>query len=304
MLMTAFHGLCMAVADSVPGVSGGTIAFILGFYDRFLDALHGLFRGDMAVRRKSLLYLVKLGLGWGIGMVVCALLLSGLFTRYIYDMSSLFLGLTVASLPFILVAERPALRGGLRHLPFTVLGLALVVGLTALRSGTGPMGSLDFAQLQPLQLVYLFLTGAVAITAMVLPGISGSTILLIAGAYLPAIQAIRRFLSLQLDVLPGLVALGLGVIAGVAVSIHAIRSALRRHRSQMVYLIVGLMLGSLYAIVMGPTSLSQPVAPLDLSTFDPASALLGIAVLLGLEALRKRTERQTKGKEVLLHGSR
>ena len=304
MLMTAFHGLCMAVADSVPGVSGGTIAFILGFYDRFLDALHGLFRGDMAVRRKSFLYLVKLGLGWGIGMGVCALLLSGLFTRYIYDMSSLFLGLTVASLPFILVAERPALRGGLRHLPFTVLGLALVVGLTALRSGTGPMGSLDFAQLQPLQLVYLFLTGAVAITAMVLPGISGSTILLIAGAYLPAIQAIRRFLSLQLDVLPGLVALGLGVIAGVAVSIHAIRSALRRHRSQMVYLIIGLMLGSLYAIVMGPTSLSQPVPPLDLSTFDPASALLGIAVLLGLEALRKRTERQTKGKEVLLHGSR
>ena len=304
MLMTAFHGLCMAVADSVPGVSGGTIAFILGFYDRFLDALHGLFRGDTAVRRKSFLYLVKLGLGWGIGMGVCALLLSGLFTRYIYDMSSLFLGLTVASLPFILVAERPALRGGLRHLPFTVLGLALVVGLTALRSGSGPMGSLDFAQLQPLQLVYLFLTGAVAITAMVLPGISGSTILLIAGAYLPAIQAIRRFLSLQLDVLPGLIALGLGVIAGVAVSIHTIRSALRRHRSQMVYLIVGLMLGSLYAIVMGPTSLSQPVPPLDLSTFDPASALLGIAVLLGLEVLRKRTERQTKGKEVLLHGSR
>ena len=304
MLMTAFHGLCMAVADSVPGVSGGTIAFILGFYDRFLDALHGLFRGGTAVRRKSFLYLVKLGLGWGIGMGVCALLLSGLFTRYIYDMSSLFLGLTVASLPFILVAERPALRGGLRHLPFTVLGLVLVVGLTALRSGSGPMGRLDFAQLQPLQLVYLFLTGAVAITAMVLPGISGSTILLIAGAYLPAIQAIRCFLSLQLDVLPGLIALGLGVIAGVAVSIHAIRSALRRHRSQMVYLIVGLMLGSLYAIVMGPTSLSQPVPPLDLSTFDPASALLGIAVLLGLEVLRKRTERQTKGKEVLLHGSR
>ncbi len=304
MLMTAFHGLCMAVADSVPGVSGGTIAFILGFYDRFLDALHGLFRGDTAVRRKSFLYLVKLGLGWGIGMGVCALLLSGLFTRYIYDMSSLFLGLTVASLPFILVAERPALRGGLRHLPFTALGLVLVVGLTALRSGSGPMGSLDFAQLPPLQLLYLFLTGAVAITAMVLPGISGSTILLIAGAYLPAIQAIRRFLSLQLDVLPGLIALGLGVIAGVAISIHAIRSALRRHRSQMVYLIIGLMLGSLYAIVMGPTSLSQPVPPLDLSTFDPASALLGLAVLLGLEVLRKRAERQTKGKEVLLHGSR
>lgn len=48
MLLTAFHGFCMALADSVPGVSGGTIAFILGFYDRFINSLHGLFRGDAA----------------------------------------------------------------------------------------------------------------------------------------------------------------------------------------------------------------------------------------------------------------
>lgn len=48
MFLTAFHGLCMALADSVPGVSGGTIAFILGFYERFLDALHALFQKDRA----------------------------------------------------------------------------------------------------------------------------------------------------------------------------------------------------------------------------------------------------------------
>lgn len=47
MILTAFHGFCMALADSVPGVSGGTIAFILGFYDRFINALHGLFRGNL-----------------------------------------------------------------------------------------------------------------------------------------------------------------------------------------------------------------------------------------------------------------
>ena len=61
MLLTAFHGFCMALADSVPGVSGGTIAFILGFYERFLDALHGLFRGTAATRKTSAVYLAKLG---------------------------------------------------------------------------------------------------------------------------------------------------------------------------------------------------------------------------------------------------
>ena len=99
MILTAFHGFCMALADSVPGVSGGTIAFIPGFYERLLDALHGLFRGTGAERKAGLLYLLKLGLGWDAGMAACVVLLSGLFARNIYFMSSLFLGLTACSIP-------------------------------------------------------------------------------------------------------------------------------------------------------------------------------------------------------------
>ncbi len=191
MIVTAFHGFCMALADSVPG---GTIAFILGFYERFLDALHGLFRGKGAERKAGLLYLLKLGIGWGAGMAACVVLLSGLFAKNIYFMSSLFLGLTVCSLPFVVLAERKSLRHPLRHGWFLLLGVAVVVGLTLLRTGTGALGSVNYAQLTPLQFGYLFLSGAVAITAMVLPGISGSSILLIAGVYLPTIQAVHSFL--------------------------------------------------------------------------------------------------------------
>ena len=288
MITTAFNGLCMAIADSVPGVSGGTIAFILGFYDQFIDSLHNLFGRDADERRRAILYLMKLGIGWCAGMGVCVLLLSGLFARYIYFMSSVFLGLTAASIPFIIASEQPSLRGTWKNLPFAVLGTALVVVLSLLRSGSGILGSLDFLRLRPLHFVYIFLSGMVAITAMVLPGISGSTVLLIAGVYLPAIQALKQFMGLQFAVLPGLMALGSGVIAGVAVSIHAIRRALRRHRSKMLWLILGLMLGSLYAIVMGPTTLSKPVPALSAATFDPLGFLLGAAVLFGLEFLRKR----------------
>ena len=76
MILTAIHGFCMALADSVPGVSGGTIAFILGFYDRFLDALHSLFWKDKAARKSAILYLLKIGAGWVIGMGACVLALS------------------------------------------------------------------------------------------------------------------------------------------------------------------------------------------------------------------------------------
>lgn len=289
MLLTPFHGFCMALADSVPGVSGGTVAFILGFYDRFINALHDLFGQNNAERKAALFYLLKLGAGWIIGMALCVSLLAGLFADHIYFMSSLFLGLTVASIPFVALAERDALRHW-RLSPFALLGAALVAGLTLLRSGSGLL-AVDMAQLGVGDAAYLFLSGAVAITAMVLPGISGSSILLIAGIYLPVIQTIRQFLHLDLHVVPGLMALGFGVITGVALSIQAIRAALQKHRSAMIWFILGLMLGSLCAIVMGPASLQTPQPPLSAATFRPSAFLLGAALLVGLELLRRHMER-------------
>ena len=177
-----------------------------------------------------------------------------------------------------------------------------MVALTLLRTGMGVMGSVNYAHLTPVQLVYLFFSGMVAITAMVLPGISGSSILLIAGVYLPTIQAIHSFLRLQLDVVPGLCALGFGVIAGVGLSIHAIRAALRSCRSQMVWLILGLMLGSLYAIANGPASLDTPLPPLDAATFQLPAFLLGTAILLALEGLKKATKRREQANGALQKG--
>lgn len=288
MILTAIHGFCMALADSVPGVSGGTIAFILGFYDRFLNALHSLFGKDADARKSAIIYLLKLGLGWIFGMGACVLTLSRLFEAHIYFMSSLFLGLTLASFPFVLRAEKKSLRGQERYAPFALLGLLLVVLLTLLRANTVGV-AIRFAGAPVWMLGYIFLSGAVAITAMVLPGISGSTILLIAGVYLPAIQAIRAFLGFDFSVFPGLCALGLGIIAGVGLSIHAIRAALRKYRSQMVWMILGLMAGSLYAIVMGPAGLDAPQPPVSFETFDLPGFALGVAILLGLELLRKWT---------------
>ena len=288
MILTAIHGFCMALADSVPGVSGGTIAFILGFYDRFLNALHSLFGKDADARKSAIIYLLKLGLGWIFGMGACVLTLSRLFEAHIYFMSSLFLGLTLASFPFVLRAEKKSLRGQERYAPFALFGLLLVVLLTLLRANTVGV-AIRFAGAPVWMLGYIFLSGAVAITAMVLPGISGSTILLIAGVYLPAIQAIRAFLGFDFSVFPGLCALGLGIIAGVGLSIHAIRAALRKYRSQMVWLIPGLMAGSLYAIVMGPAGLDAPQPPVSFETFDLPGFALGVAILLGLELLRKWT---------------
>ena len=287
-MLSAFHGLCMALADSVPGVSGGTIAFILGFYDDLLRALQGLFNGKGPVRRQSLRALLRFGIGWGVGMAACILALAELFELHVYFMCSLFLGLSAAAFPLVARAERGALRNTARYALLALLGAALVVGLTLLRADAAVSLRIDFSELRLWPLLYLFVSGAVAVSAMILPGISGSALLLIAGVYLPAMHALRQLLRLDFSGLPGILTLCLGAVAGAALSIRAIRAALRRFRGQMVWLILGLMVGSLYAIAMGPAGLQTPLPPVSFQTFSLPGFLLGAAALLALELLRTR----------------
>lgn len=141
MLVKMFHGFCMALADSVPGVSGGTVAFILGFYEKFIDALHGLFGKDNGARKVAVLYLAKLGVGWCLGLCLSVVALNDLFQTKTYFLSSLFLGLTAAAFPFILRTEWWALKGKGRYLPYTLLGVALVCGLSLVRGRPPGAGS-------------------------------------------------------------------------------------------------------------------------------------------------------------------
>ena len=92
MIKEAIGGFCMALADSVPGVSGGTVAFIMGFYDQFIGSVHDLAFGKMEDKKKAIAYLIKLGIGWIIGMGLAVVILSALFESHIYVVSSLFIG--------------------------------------------------------------------------------------------------------------------------------------------------------------------------------------------------------------------
>lgn len=286
MIDILFSGFSMSLADSVPGVSGGTIAYILGYYEQFISALQGLFRKDRAERKKNLLYLVKFGIGWCLGMGGSVLILAKFFESNIYFMSSMFLGLTLSAIPVILYEERNVLKGHSASLAFTLLGAVLVILLTAARSAMNGLLQIDYAQLGMLQYGYLVLSGFFAIAAMLLPGISGSTLLLIFGVYTPTITAVKELLQFHLRYLPGIAALAAGVVLGIVLASRFIRSILRKHRTQTVYLILGLMLGSLYAIAMGPTTLSTPKAPLSLHSFHLPAFAAGIVILAALEGIK------------------
>lgn len=132
---------------------------------------------------------------------------------------------------------------------------------------------------------------------MLLPGVSGSTMLLILGVYVPAISAVRGLLHLHVQYLPGIIILAVGVFAGIIFVAKLIRAGLRRFRSQMVYLILGLVLGSLYAIVMGPTTLGVPKAPISADTFHIIAFIIGIVILGGLEFVKRYMENRASAKK-------
>ena len=291
MLLNGIRGFCMAMADSVPGVSGGTIAFLLGFYDEYINSLNDLMGKDNARRKQAFFFLFKLGVGWVAGFCLSVLVLSGLFQEHIYEISSVFMGLTFFAVPMVIREEKDSIRGRYGNLVFTVLGIGLVFCISYFNPAGGQGMNVSVEHLSMGLVAYVFLTAMVAITAMVLPGISGSTLLLIFGIYVPIIGAVKELLHMNLNYVPILLVFGMGVITGIVGIIKTIKMCLERYRSQTIYAILGLMIGSLYAITKGPTTLDVPMEPLGLQTFSILFFLLGGLILAGLEVLKTRLEK-------------
>ena len=291
-LIDSFRGFCMALADSVPGVSGGTVAFILGFYDKFINSLNNVISGSKEERIDAIKFLAKLLAGWAVGMILAVLFLSSAFESHIYAVSSLFLGFIIFAIPLIVKEEKESLVGKYKYLIFTVIGIAIVVAITYFNPISGSGTSVDVNSLNFGLIMYIFVCAMIAISAMVLPGISGSTLLLIFGLYIPIINAIKEFLHLNLNYLPVLIIFGLGVITGILLVIKLIKMALEKFRPQTIYLIIGLMIGSLYAIVMGPTTLEVPQDPMSIGTFSIIFFAIGGAIIFGLQKLKDVLEKK------------
>lgn len=295
-IVNFIRGFFMALADSVPGVSGGTIAFILGFYDQFIGSLNTLIsKNSKEEKLKALNFLFKIGIGWAVGIIGSVLFLASLFEEHIYNISSLFIGFIIFSIPIIIKSERETLKNKYINVVWTLTGILVVVAITVFNPAASGGGiDVSLANLNIGLILYVFVAGMIAISAMVLPGISGSTLLLIFGLYTTIIGAVKEVLMFNLNYIPVLVVFGLGIIFGILSTIKIIRHFLENARPQMIYLILGLMLGSLYAVFMGPTTLEIPQAPMSLSTFNVVFFIIGGAVILGLEQFSVMLERKQK----------
>ena len=284
------RGFCMALADSVPGVSGGTVAFLLGFYDQFINSIDDLMTGNMEKKKKAVTFLIKIGIGWVVGMVLAILILTSVFESHIYVVSSLFIGFIIFAIPIVIKEEKETLSTRKKWaVPFILLGVVVVSAITYFNPVSGGKG-IQFDHLTVGLGIYVFVAGAIAISAMVLPGISGSTLLLIMGLYLPVITAVKEILHFNFSVFPTVFVFGCGVLVGIFSTVKIIRKALDKYRAQTIYLIIGLMLGSIYAVIMGPTTLETPQAAMSFDNFSIIAFVIGGVIILGMQKLKSNRE--------------
>lgn len=285
-IINFIRGFCMALADSVPGVSGGTVAFVLGFYDKFIGSLDAIVAGKKEEKIEGLRFLIKIGIGWISGMVLSMLFIASVFESHIYAISSLFLGFIIFAIPIILVEEKSSLAGKYKNIVFAIIGVVIVAGITYFNPATKGGVDISIDKLSVGLGIYVFIAGMVAISAMVLPGISGSTLLLIFGLYVPIVSAVKEVLTFNFEYLPILIIFGLGVLMGIFVTIRGVKYVLSNYRSQTMYTILGLMIGSLYAVIMGPSSLKVPQLPMSIHSFSIVFFVIGGALILGLQQLK------------------
>ncbi|HJJ56356.1 MAG TPA: DUF368 domain-containing protein, partial [Methanocorpusculum sp.] len=238
----------MAIADSVPGVSGGTIAFLLGFYEKFIYSIDKFLTGTTSERISVFPFLFKLGLGWITCFYFCVKIISTIFKTHFCEISSMFIGLTLVSIPIVISEELISIKGRLKYIWLTVIGIIFVPLLVKISQSSSYR---DLNEMSPTLVIYVFIAAICAISALVLPGISGATILLIFGLYSPIMSACNDTLHGNLNYIPILIVFAVGAIIGFAIITKIMRFCFRKYHSQVIYLCLGLLIGSIYAIWNG-----------------------------------------------------
>lgn len=288
-IILTLKGVGMGAANVVPGVSGGTIAFITGIYERLVGAINRIDYAALkmlfSLRLKDFYkhidgnFLLAILVGVGIATFSLAKLMTILLSVYPVHTWAFFFGLIVASSILIL---RDIKNWKASDALFLVLGGVLGVAVCTLTPMQTPDG-----------LWFIFLCGAVSICAMILPGISGSFILLVMGKYEYIMQTIDGVLHLDGASVVTLAVFALGCIVGILAFAKLLHFLLDRWNRQTILILSGFILGSL--VKVWPWSNDQTLIGASLPTegFPCAGAAIvlcaaGILLVLVLDRLGRR----------------
>ena len=250
MIKLILKGMVMGIANIIPGVSGGTMAVSMGIYDRFIHCLTHLFKEF----KESMKFLIPLFIGIGIALVGLSFIIEPAFEHFPLQTSCLFIGLIVGGLPAICKKVKGKGVKVSYIIPFLIF-FAIVVGMAVLGEHEGNAADLSFGLWS---VIKLFLVGIIASATMVIPGVSGSMMLLLLGYYNPIISSIKNFVTALVSfdvqgILQGcgvLVPAGLGIVVGIFAIAKLIEVIFEKFPTQAYWAIIGLIVASPIAVLL------------------------------------------------------
>lgn len=242
-------GMVIGIANVIPGVSGGTMMVAMGIYDKLIHCITHIFKEF----KKSVLFLIPIAIGMGIAVIGGSLGIEMLFDKFPVQTNLLFIGLIVGGLPAIWKnVKGKSIRFG--HILAFLAFFVLVVVMAFMGEQEGNAVDLSFNFVNVLK---LFAVGVIAAATMVIPGVSGSMVLLLMGYYNPILTAINDFLraltAWDMDgILNGigiLMPFGIGVIVGVLAIAKLIEFIFNKFPLYAYWAIIGLIVASPIAII-------------------------------------------------------
>lgn len=237
-----FKGVAMSISQIVPGVSGGTIAMILGIYDKLLHSVNNIFK-DFKNQYRILL---EVGIGAVVGILLFSNIVKTLFDNYPIPIGYLFIGVILGGAP--LMYRKATVKGiNKKSLLYLVLGILIVLMMGSPNNDASAI----ITSLNLFNFIWLFIGGVVVAVALILPGISGSFMLYILGLYNTVITAVVQFN------IPILIPIILGGIVGTLLTARIIEVLLNKFPEQTYMLIFGFILGSVFSVFPGVDGLSS-----------------------------------------------
>lgn len=245
-IILVLKGFFMGIANVIPGVSGGTIAIILGIYEDFIGAISNILKDF----KKNFKFLLPIAIGMGLAIVTTSKIVGYSYDHFPLPTLLFFVGLVVGGIPMLLGNVKNEKES--KHIScyiIAALTFALVIFMASYKFIFSMNGEVNLASVDLTGYILLFLVGIVAAATMVVPGISGSLVLMILGYYYPIINTINSVL--KGDMLHNLIVLGIfgiGIVVGILSISKLLEYLFKKYKVKTYFGVLGFVFASVIAI--------------------------------------------------------
>ena len=269
-LILVLKGFFMGIANVIPGVSGGTIAIILGIYEKFIDSISNLFKN----LKENIKFLIPVFIGMGLAILTMSKVISYSYDEFPLPTLMFFVGLVFGGIPMLLKNVKGKKESKkISNFVIFLLTFSLVIFLASYKFIFGISGEVSFASMGFGGYFLLFIVGIIAAATMVVPGVSGSLVLMILGYYYPVINTIKDlfkgdFISNALI----LGVFGIGIVIGIVAIAKLLEILFKNYKVKTYFGVLGFVFASIIAIPLSacielnsiPTSIDQIIVSLGM----------------------------------------